>query len=122
MSTNLYVQGTRKAAVKVKGKRKTVVDKTEFSLYQTPTIITRLVLSNGTNEKKIEEYIKWVQSTSDAPYVEPVYDYTAEANEDFEYPKIGYRTVYPAQEHVKELREWLSKCDEEDYTVEFYSV
>ena len=44
MSMNLYVEGTRKATVKVKGKRKTITDSTKFSLWQTPTQLTYEVL------------------------------------------------------------------------------
>ena len=45
MSMNLYVEGTRTATVKVKGKRKTINDRTNFSLWQTPTEVTRQILS-----------------------------------------------------------------------------
>ena len=45
MSMNLYVDGTRKATVKVKGKHKTITDRVSFGLWQTPTEVTRQILS-----------------------------------------------------------------------------
>lgn len=45
MSMNLYVEGTRPATVKVKGKRKIITDRASFALWQTPTEVTRQILS-----------------------------------------------------------------------------
>lgn len=41
MSMNLYVEATRKATVKVKGRRKIIMDRVSFNLWQTPTEVTR---------------------------------------------------------------------------------
>ena len=121
MSMNLYVKGTRKATVVVKGKKKTIEDRTKFDLWQTPTKLTYEVLALPTLEQKVEAYIKWADSVS-TPYEDNVYDYDGELNDDFEYPVIGRKMVYPAQDHARELRDWLRMCDDEDYTVNFYTL
>ena len=56
MSMNLYVKGTRKATVVVKGKKKTIEDRTKFDLWQTPTKLTYEVLALPTLEQKVEAY------------------------------------------------------------------
>ncbi len=67
MSMNLYVEGTRTATVKVKGKRKTITNRTKFSLWQTPTKLTYEVLALPTVEQQVKAYICWVDSVS-KPY------------------------------------------------------
>jgi hypothetical protein len=121
MSMNLYVQGNRKATVLVKGKKKTIKDTTDFKLWQTPTVLTNEVLAMSTTEAKVEAYVKWADSVT-KPYEDNVYDYTGDLDDDFNYPVVGTKMVYPAQDHANELREWLRMCDDEDYTVEFYSL
>ena len=121
MSMNLYVEGTRTATVKVKGKRKTITDRTKFSLWQTPTKLTYEVLALPTVEQQVKAYICWVDSVSE-PYEDNVYDFSAPLDENFEYPVIGRKMVNPAQEHTVELHKWLKMCEDEDYTVEFYTV
>ena len=51
-----------------------------------------------------------------------VYDYEAMPDENWEYPVIGRVMVDPAEEHTSEFRDWLKMCDDEDYTVKFYTV
>ena len=121
MSMNLYIEGTRKASVKVKGKRKTITDSTKFSLWQTPTQLTYEVLELPTIEQQINAYIEWAKSIS-KPYEDNVYDYNALPDENWEYPVIGRVMVDPAKEHVTEFRDWLKMCEDEDYTVKFYTV
>lgn len=121
MSMNLYVEGTRKATVKVKGKRKTITDSTKFSLWQTPTKLTYEVLALPTVEQQVKAYIRWADSVS-KPYEDNIYDFSAPLDENFQYPVIGRKMVNPAQEHTAELREWLKMCEDEDYTVKFYTV
>jgi hypothetical protein len=121
MSMNLYVEATRKATVKVKGKRKIITDRVSFGLWQTPTKVTYEILPLPTLEQKVEAYIKWADSVS-TPYEDNIYDYNGELDENFEYPVIGRKTVHPAQDHAKELRDWLKMCDDEDYSVNFYTV
>ena len=63
MSMNLYVEGTRKATVKVKGKKKkAITDRTKFSLWQTLTELTYEVLALPTVEQQVKAYICWVDS------------------------------------------------------------
>ena len=121
MSMNLYVEGTRKATVKVKGKTKSIVDRTVFGLWQTPTKVTYDILDLPTNEQKVEAYAKWAESAV-KPYEADVYDYGDEMDDDFNYPVIGRQTINPAADHIAEFREWLQMCDDEDYTVAFYTV
>ena len=59
MSMNLYVERTRPATVIVKGKKKRIVDRSSFNLWQTPTSITRAILSSG---DRAQAYIDWVDS------------------------------------------------------------
>ena len=120
MSMNLYVEGTRPATVKVKGKRKTITDRVSFGLWQTPTEVTRQILSLPPVQQA-EAYIGWAKSISE-PYEDNVYDFSAPLDENFEYPVIGREMVNPAQEHTVELHKWLKMCEDEDYTVEFYTV
>ena len=120
MSMNLYVDGTRAATVKVKGKRKTITDRTKFSLWQTPTEVTRQILSL-VPAQQTEAYIEWAKSASE-PYEDNVYDYEAMPDENWEYPVIDRVMVDPAEEHVAEFRDWLKMCDDEGYTVKFYTV
>ena len=120
MSMNLYVDGTRTATVKVKGKRKTITDRTKFSLWQTPTEVTRQILSL-VPAQQTEAYIEWAKSASE-PYEDNVYDYEAMPDENWEYPVIDRVMVDPAEEHVAEFRDWLKMCDDEGYTVKFYTV
>ena len=120
MSMNLYVEGTRKATVKVKGKRKTITDRVSFGLWQTPTEVTRQILSLPPVQQA-EAYIEWAKSISE-PYEDNVYDYEAMPDENWEYPVIGRVMVDPAEEHAAQFRDWLKMCDDEDYTVKFYMV
>ena len=121
MSMNLYVEATRKATVKVKGKRKIITDRIKFGLWQTPTPLTYEVLELPAIEQQINAYIKWAKSVS-KPYEDNVYDFSAPLDENFEYPVIGRKMVNPAQEHTVELHKWLKMCEDEDYTVKFYMV
>lgn len=121
MSMNLHVEGVRNAFVKVKGKKKTIVDRTKFSLWQTPTELTYEVLALPTIEQKVDTYLRWAESVC-PPREEDVYDYSGPLDENFEYPVVGREMVYPAQQHAKELREWLKMCDDECYSVSFYTL
>ena len=59
MSMNLYVERTRPATVIIKGKKKRIVECSSFNLWQTPTSITRAILSSG---DRAQAYIDWVDS------------------------------------------------------------
>ena len=96
MSMNLYVVGTRKAEVHVKGKTKSIIDETEFDLWQTPTKLTCEVLALPTLDQRVEAYIKWADSVCSTKDV--------------------------AQDHINSLYKWLRMCEAEDYQVEFYML
>lgn len=59
MSMNLYVERNRPATVIVKGKKKRIVERSSFRLWQTPTSITREILRSG---DRVQAYIDWVES------------------------------------------------------------
>ena len=120
MSMNLHVEATRKATVKVKGKRKIITDRVSFDLWQTPTEVTCQILSLPPVQQT-EAYIEWAKSVSE-PYEDNAYDYEAMPDENWEYPVIGRVMINPAEEHVTEFRDWLKMCEDEDYTVKFYMV
>ncbi len=121
MSMNLYVEATRKAWVKVKGKKKPIADRTTFDFWQTPTKLTYEILSLPNDQMRAEAYIRWADEVS-RPYEENVYDYDGVLNEDFEYPVIGTRVVKDSDRHIAEFREWLQMCDNEDYNLHFYTI
>jgi hypothetical protein len=121
MSMNLYVEGTRKATVVVNGKKKPIIDRVSFPLWQTPTVLTNAVLALTTIDQQVNAYIKWVDSAT-SPVEENVYDYAGKLDENLEYPVIGRKTVYPAQEHANELRNWIQMCNDEEYSIKFYSL
>jgi hypothetical protein len=56
---NLYVERTRPATVIIKGKKKQIVDRSSFNLWQTPTNITCAILRSG---ERAQAYIDWVNS------------------------------------------------------------
>ena len=120
MSMNLYVEATRKATVKVKGKRKIIMDRVSFDLWQTPTEVTRQILSL-VPVQQVEAYIEWAKSASE-PYEDNVYDYEAMPDENWVFPVIGRKMIDPAEEHAAEFRDWLKMCEDEDYIVKFYMV
>lgn len=118
MSMNLYVEGTRDALVLVKGREKTIVDRTSFSLWQTPTVVTQDILSRPSIKEKVEAYKQWARSQVE-PYDEDVY-----ADDDIfcEREPIGTKLYDPCEEHFAELDKWLQYCHDEDYDVEFYEM
>lgn len=61
MSMNLYVERTRPATVIVKGKKKQIVDRSSFALWQTPTNITRPILNDMREEfgDELMIYYSW---------------------------------------------------------------
>ena len=120
MSMNLYIEGVREATVVVKGKKKTITDHIEFELWQTPTKLTYEVLNLPTIEQQVEAYIRWADTVS-TPYEDDIYDWD-HPDENLDFPVIGRRMFYPAQEHANELRAWLQICDDEDYQVKFYTL
>lgn len=122
MSMNLYVHGLRKAfAFNRFGKKVEFEDRRNFCLWQTPTELTYKILELKTVEEKIKAYIDWIYSVS-SPREEIVYDYSANPNEDFNYPVIGKEIVNPAKEHEEQLKDFVKYADDEGFELEFYTL
>ena len=89
---NLNVERTRPATVIVKGMKKRIVDCSSFNLWQTPTSITRAILSSG---DRAQAYIDWVNS---------------------------FKNEYVRHQHISEFSDWIRESEEEDFTITFYEV
>ena len=82
MSMNLYVERTRPATVIIKGKKKRIVECSSFNLWQTPTSITRAILSSG---DRAQAYIDWVDSCENdygADHISEFKDWIRESEEE----------------------------------------
>ena len=82
MSMNLYVERTRPATVIIKGKKKRIVECSSFNLWQTPTSITRAILSSG---DRAQAYIDWVDSCEndyDDDHISEFSDWVRESEEE----------------------------------------
>ncbi len=122
MSMNLYIHGMRKAfAFNRFGKKVEFEDRRNFSLWQTPTKLTYEILALKTLEEKVQTYVEWVYSVS-SPREENIYDYSANPDEDLNYPIIGKEIVNPAKEHENQLKEFVKYADEEGFELEFYTI
>ena len=108
MSMNLHISGTRDITVNKTGKLE--LQHISFDLYQTPTDITRELLSS-TNIA--QAYRDWVNSTRHE-YQEPVYDKDGEI--------IGYKTICYEDDHLKDFDEFIKQCKEDGYELEFYEL
>lgn len=115
MSINLHVEAVAQADV-VGGRRIKITDK--FGLWQTPTTVTNAIMQHSDTAAIIEEYRKFCESVCE-PCDEPIYDYNGALDSNFEYPLIGTKRVYPAQEHISELLEWIAARELEGYSIEF---
>ena len=113
MSMNLHVSGTRDITVNKTGTQE--LQHISFDLYQTPTNITRELLSST---DIAQAYRDWVNSTRHE-YQEPVYD-----KDDFfgEGEIIGYKTICYEDDHLKDFDEFIKQCEEDGYELEFYEL
>lgn len=122
MSMNLYIEATRKAyALNGKGKRVSFNDRRTFDCWQTPTKVTYDVLAKKTEQEKVETYVQWADSAV-KPYEDNMYDFESGPDDNLDYPVIGRKMIYPAQEHANALREFLKDCHEEGFSVKFYTM
>jgi hypothetical protein len=113
MSINLHLSGKRDVTVNKRGRRTT--QEVDFSLWQTPTLIT----DKATASKDPRAvYAAWVYSITEDKE-EPIY-----AEDDFfcEKPPIGTERVNEGNIHMAELDEWLRLCDEDGYTMEWFGI
>lgn len=113
MSMNLILFGSRDILVKKTGKDEVQIK--NIRLWQTPTTVTRSILSNKTYNKKLTSYFEWVLSVSEDEE-EMVYD-----KKDIfcEGEPIGKKIVNSGVEHIKHLNKMLSKLKKEGYDFEF---
>jgi hypothetical protein len=110
---NLHVLGSRDVTINKTGKHSVQI--TEFSLYQTPTKVTREILQSS---DKAQAYRNWVNSLREE-IQETIY-----ADDDFfkEGEIVGYKTVCYEDEHLKDFDAFIKKCEEEGYELEFYEL
>lgn len=118
MSMNLHLKATVDTTTP---KGNVITVKEYFNLWQTPTKITYKILEHNSNDDIIEEYSKWCESVS-KPYEDNVYDYNQPMNDQLEYPVIGKQMVYPAQNHIEELKAWRKHYENEGYEIEFFAL
>jgi hypothetical protein len=121
MSMNLHIHGMLTVTGKVKGVMRTATEYRNFSCFQTPTVITNAVLDKSTQDEMVTEYTKWVMSVTSEKQ-EPIFDYEADMNDEFEYPIIGYQMVHSGKDHITELRKFIVECEEDGFDVEFYTL
>lgn len=107
---NLYLEATREVTVNKTGKISTQTS--IFNLWQTPTKVTYAALESKNTK---EFYIDWCNTVS-KNIIEPVY-----AADDLfgENKPIGENTYNTADEHIKDIEEWLDECESEGYEIEW---
>lgn len=113
MSMNLHVDGTREV-VAVKSMQKST-QRISFSLYQTPTSVTRALLEA---EDIAQAYRDWVLQDRCEETVE-VY----EPGDIFqEREPIGFKTVCHEDDHIKDFDKFIKECEDGGYDIEFYEL
>lgn len=111
MSINLYVSGEREVTVNKTGKQSK--QEVNFSLWQTSSALTREAI---VSKDPLAIYTTWIRTiTKDK--IESIF-----AKDDIfcEREPVGSIIVNLGSEHLKELNEWLTSCEEEGYTIEWY--
>lgn len=127
MSLNITLTAEAVAEIKLKsGKRTTRTITEDFSVWQTPTEVTKRILALLTFEEQLAAYTNWAMATGN----DEVWDWTWEEgdptiqltfNEEFEQIVTG-DTVRPrvrtqGQIHLEELEGWLR--DHQDWNLHF---
>lgn len=113
MSMNLHVMGIREVVVVNTGKHEMQI--IDFDLYQTPTKVTRELLSSNDIAQAYRDWILKDKIT----YEDPIY-----ADDDFfrEGEIIGYKTVCDEEEHIKKFDKFIEESKEEGYEIRFYEL
>ena len=113
MSMNLHVMGIREVVVVNTGKSEMQI--IDFDLYQTPTNVTKKLLSSN---DIAQAYRDWILKNKET-FEEEVY-----ADDDFfcEGEIIGYRTVCYQDEHIKQFDKFIKESKQEGYEIRFYEM
>lgn len=108
MSTNFHIYGKREIKIiKTGGVAK---QETYFDCWQTPTEVTKMLVKSP---DPIKAYKDWIMTLS-VDEVTPIY---READIFCEGPVLGYITINPAKDHIKELETWVLDCEKEGFTI-----
>jgi hypothetical protein len=111
MSTNIHIYGIRQVMVIKTGK--VIEQETQFSCWQTPTVVTEKIIEHPHDKDRIQKYKSWILSKQKVERL-PRFK---EDDIFGEGEPIGYEEFNAAQEHVDLLDSWLEWCKEEGYEV-----
>ncbi len=113
MSMNVYIVAEREISYKKKnGKTGSDVQRVKFDAIHTPTTVTYNIV--GSADPK-QAYIEYVESNS-SPVKEPIH---APGDIFCERDPIGFRDHDWTVEHIKEFHAWVTKVEDQGYTVQF---
>lgn len=111
MSTNLHIVGTRIITfVKPDGSLGEDLQRIKFDTWQTPTAVTRSAMISA---DQIGAYIEWILTMRQEQSV-PIF---AEDDIFGEGEPIGFETVCVADDHVQQLREWISESRDRGFKI-----
>lgn len=113
MSTNLHVRGIRDITVNKTGEQSIQI--IDFRLWQTPTKVTHKILES---DDHLQAYIDWMNEDP----VERQFPIYAVGDIFEEGEIIEYKTFYITEDHIKELKEFITESEEDGYVIEFYSL
>lgn len=116
MSMNIFIYGTREAFA-IKGKSLIQFkDTKKFESWQTRTKETYQIMNSDNPVQAYKDCIleRYCREESHEIY----------ADDDFfaEREPIGYKTIDPAAEHVKEFQEWLDEMNAGGFEVYFEAI
>jgi hypothetical protein len=109
MSMNLHLSASREITVNQTGKIEQ--QHVSFSLWQTPTLVTRAILGKT---DQLAAYATWVMSIS-SDEIEKIY-----ALDDWdETNPLGTRIVNHGADHITDLTAWIDSVKLAGYEIEF---
>jgi len=117
MSMNILITASRKITFKKKdGKRGGGIQRNEFPTFQTPTDVTRKII---TSMDPAQTYIDWVLAEFSRDEIEPVF-----AEDDIwqEGEPVGTRVWNQGKEHIEEFRGWIEDVEANGFTVKFEMI
>ncbi len=117
MSMNIYITASRKVTFKKKdGKRGGSIQTVKFNAWQTPTEVTRSILSSKDPKAA---YIEWIARDRSTVQEEPMY-----AADDIwcEGPVIGVNFYNAGKEHIDQFLQWCDDVQEEGYVIIFGEI
>lgn len=109
MSMNIHITAVRDIIVSSTGEHSQQSE--WFDCWQTPTEVSYTI---SRSENPVDCYKKWVQSVSTTRDI-PIYE-----DDDIfgEKDVIGYEKYNPADDHIKELDDWINIHKKSGYTIE----